>query len=165
MIARPELLHGHRAQFIGAVQRIMTSSALLRAYSHKGLRIRVLVVTVQNIRLEQRILLYVFVGAFPTYNISDLKAFTFQTFADIEAEDGRRLVRVLHGQLSRYVKENTAPPSVKGGNGRRFRRSDLDAWISAGGILAFKKVEGADANFKSIPRAEDESQIRRQRGF
>jgi hypothetical protein len=32
--------------------------------------------------------LYVFVGAFPTYNISDLKAFTFQTFADIEAEDG-----------------------------------------------------------------------------
>jgi hypothetical protein len=26
------------------------------------------------------------VGAFPTYNISDLKAFTFQTFADIEAE-------------------------------------------------------------------------------
>jgi len=51
------------------------------------------------------------VGAFPTYNISDLKAFTFPTFADIEAEDGRRLVRVLHGQLSRYVKENTAPPA------------------------------------------------------
>jgi len=63
------------------------------------------------------------VGAFPTYNISDLKAFTFQTFADIEAEDGRRLVRVLHGQLSRYVKENTAPPSVKVGNGRRFHRT------------------------------------------
>src|ERR1700730_11959861 len=94
------------------------------------------------------ILLCVFVGAFPTYNISDLKAFTFQTFADIEAEDGRRLVRVLHGQLSRYVKENTAPPSVKVGNGRRFHRSDLDAWIRAGGILAFKKAEGADANFK-----------------
>jgi hypothetical protein len=92
--------------------------------------------------------LYVFVGAFPTYNISDLKAFTFQTFADIEAEDGRRLVRVLHGQLSRYVKENTAPPSVKVGNSRRFHRSDLDAWIRAGGILAFKKAEGADANFK-----------------
>ena len=92
--------------------------------------------------------MYVFVGAFPTYNISDLKAFTFQTFADIEAEDGRRLVRVLHGQLSRYVKENTASPSVKVGNGRRFHRSDLDAWIRAGGILAFKKAEGADANFK-----------------
>jgi hypothetical protein len=82
------------------------------------------------------------VGAFPTYNISDLKAFTFQTFADIEAEDGRRLVRVLHGQISRYVKENTAPPSVKVGNGRCFPRSDLDAWIRAGGILAFKKAEG-----------------------
>jgi hypothetical protein len=54
------------------------------------------------------------VGAFPTYNISDLKAFTFQTFADIEAEDGRRLVRVLHGQLRRYVKENTAPPKREG---------------------------------------------------
>lgn len=50
--------------------------------------------------------------------------------------------------LSRYVKENTAPPSVKVGNGRRFHRSDLDAWIRAGGILAFKKAEGADANFK-----------------
>ena len=47
--------------------------------------------------------------------------------------------------LSRYVKENTAPPSVKVGNGRRFHRSDLDAWIRAGGILAFKKAEGAEA--------------------
>jgi hypothetical protein len=54
---------------------------------------------------------------------------------------------------------------VKVGNGRRFHRSDLDAWIRAGGILAFKKAEGADANFKIKPRAEDESQIRRQRGF
>jgi hypothetical protein len=35
-------------------------------------------------------------------NISDLKAFTFQTFADIEAEDGRRLVRVLHGSLNQH---------------------------------------------------------------
>src|ERR1700676_1244248 len=50
--------------------------------------------------------------------------------------------------LSRYVEERTAPPSVKVGNGRRFHRSDLDAWIRAGGILAFKKAEGADANFK-----------------
>ena len=50
--------------------------------------------------------------------------------------------------LSRYVKENTAPPSVKIGKGRRFHRSDLDAWIRAGGILAFKKAEGADDNFK-----------------
>jgi len=37
---------------------------------------------------------------------------------------------------------------VKVGNGRRFHRSDLDAWIRVGGILAFKKAEGADANFK-----------------
>jgi excisionase family DNA binding protein len=44
--------------------------------------------------------------------------------------------------LSRYVKENTAPPSVKVGKGRRFHRSDLDAWITAGGILAFKRAEG-----------------------
>jgi hypothetical protein len=35
-------------------------------------------------------------------NISDLKAFTFQTFADTEAEDGRRLVRVLHGSLNQH---------------------------------------------------------------
>jgi excisionase family DNA binding protein len=44
--------------------------------------------------------------------------------------------------LSRYVKENTAPPSVKIGKGRRFHRSDLDAWIRGGGILAFKRAEG-----------------------
>jgi excisionase family DNA binding protein len=48
--------------------------------------------------------------------------------------------------LSRYVKENTAPPSVKIGNGRRFNRNDLDSWIRAGGILAFKKAGGASAN-------------------
>src|SRR5580704_713862 len=42
--------------------------------------------------------------------------------------------------LSRYVKERIAPASVKVGNGRRFHRSDLDAWIRAGGIFAFKKV-------------------------
>jgi len=48
--------------------------------------------------------------------------------------------------LSRYVKEQTAPSSVKVGNGRRFHRSDLDAWIRAGGILAFKKIEGSNAN-------------------
>jgi excisionase family DNA binding protein len=43
--------------------------------------------------------------------------------------------------LSRYVKERTAPPSVKVGNGRRFHRNDLDAWIRAGGTFAFKKAE------------------------
>jgi excisionase family DNA binding protein len=48
--------------------------------------------------------------------------------------------------LSRYVKEKTAPPSVKIGNGRRFHRNDLDARVRAGGILAFKKAEGANAN-------------------
>lgn len=48
--------------------------------------------------------------------------------------------------LSRYVKERTAPSSVKVGNGRRFHRSDLDAWIRAGGILAFKKAEDANVN-------------------
>jgi hypothetical protein len=35
-------------------------------------------------------------------NISDLRAFTFQTFADIGAEDGRGLVRVLHGSLNQH---------------------------------------------------------------
>jgi hypothetical protein len=34
-------------------------------------------------------------------DISDLKVFTFQTFADIEVE-GRRLVRVLHGSLNQH---------------------------------------------------------------
>jgi excisionase family DNA binding protein len=43
--------------------------------------------------------------------------------------------------LSRYVKENIAPRSVKIGKGRRFHRSDLDACIRAGGILAFKRAE------------------------
>jgi excisionase family DNA binding protein len=43
--------------------------------------------------------------------------------------------------LSRYVKEQTAPPSVKVGNGRRFHRNDLDAWVRAGGVLAFKEAE------------------------
>jgi excisionase family DNA binding protein len=43
--------------------------------------------------------------------------------------------------LSRYVKEGIAPASVKVGNGRRFHRNDLDAWIRAGGIFAFKKAE------------------------
>jgi excisionase family DNA binding protein len=54
--------------------------------------------------------------------------------------------------LSRYVKEQTAPPSVKVGNGRRFHRSDLDAWIRAGGVLAFKKAEvaGTDSSKESV---------------
>jgi excisionase family DNA binding protein len=43
--------------------------------------------------------------------------------------------------LSRYVKEQTAPPSVKIGNGRRFHRNDLDAWIKAGGVLTFMKPQ------------------------
>lgn len=43
--------------------------------------------------------------------------------------------------LSRYVKEQTAPLSVKIGNGRRFHRNDLDAWIKAGGVLAFGKPQ------------------------
>jgi excisionase family DNA binding protein len=48
--------------------------------------------------------------------------------------------------LSRYVKERTAPPSVKVGNGPRFNRNDLDAWISACGTFAFKKVEDPNAD-------------------
>jgi hypothetical protein len=43
-------------------------------------------------------------------------------------------------------KKKRRPPSVKVGNGRRFNRNDLDAWVRAGGILAFKKAEGASAN-------------------
>jgi len=36
-------------------------------------------------------------------NIGDLKVWSFQTFADIEVEDGcRRLVRVLHGSLKQH---------------------------------------------------------------
>ena len=56
--------------------------------------------------------------------------------------------------LSRYVKEQTAPPSVKVGNGRRFHRSDLDAWIRAGGIFAFKNAESANADPHKSPYHE-----------
>jgi hypothetical protein len=35
-------------------------------------------------------------------NVSDLKAFSFQTFADVEVEDSRRLVRVLHGSFNQH---------------------------------------------------------------
>ena len=41
--------------------------------------------------------------------------------------------------LSRYVKERTAPASVKVGNGRRFHRNDLGAWVMAGGVLASRR--------------------------
>jgi RepB DNA-primase from phage plasmid len=34
--------------------------------------------------------------------VSDLKVFSFQAFADVEAEDGRSLVRVLHGSLNQH---------------------------------------------------------------
>jgi excisionase family DNA binding protein len=53
--------------------------------------------------------------------------------------------------LSRYVKEQIAPKSVKVGRGRRFHRNDLDAWIRAGGVLAFKNAESNSAtpNYKS----------------
>ncbi len=47
--------------------------------------------------------------------------------------------------LSRYVKEHTAPSSVKIGNGRRFHRSDLDAWVRAGGVLAFETEDSSAA--------------------
>ena len=46
--------------------------------------------------------------------------------------------------LSRYVKEKMAPVSVKVGKGRRFHRNDLDAWVRAGGILAFKNMDSAN---------------------
>jgi excisionase family DNA binding protein len=48
--------------------------------------------------------------------------------------------------LSRYVKDQTAPARVKIGNRRRFHRADLDAWITAGAILAFKKLDDTNAN-------------------
>ncbi len=38
--------------------------------------------------------------------------------------------------LSRFVKEGTAPKSVKISAGRRFHRDDLDAWVRAGGVFA-----------------------------
>ena len=47
--------------------------------------------------------------------------------------------------LSRYVKEQIAPKSVKVGRGRRFHRSDLDDWIRAGGVLAFRKAASDSA--------------------
>ena len=44
-----------------------------------------------------------------------------------------------------------------------FHRSDLDAWIRAGGVLAFKRAEGANAN--QTPRAEDEIPIQDSLSF
>jgi hypothetical protein len=41
-------------------------------------------------------------------NISDLKVFTFQTFADTAVEDSRRLVRVLHGSLNQHFETLSA---------------------------------------------------------
>ena len=61
-----------------------------------------------------------------------------RTWFDLQ---GAAAYLALSEQISRYVKERTAPPSVKVGNGRRFHRNDLDAWIRAGGIFAFKKAE------------------------
>ena len=61
-----------------------------------------------------------------------------RTWFDLQAA---AYLAVSEQTLSRYVKENTAPASVKVGNGRCFHRSDLDACIRAGGILAFKTVE------------------------
>jgi excisionase family DNA binding protein len=46
--------------------------------------------------------------------------------------------------LSRYVKERTAPASVKVGKGRRFHRNDLDSWVRAGGVFAFNRVQPPD---------------------
>jgi hypothetical protein len=66
---------------------------------------------------------------------------------------------VLDGSLSRYVKENTAPPSVKVGNRRRFHRSDLDAWIRRAASWLSRRRKMQMLISKSIPRAEDESQI------
>ena len=56
--------------------------------------------------------------------------------------------------LSRYVKEKTAPPSVKVGNGRRFHRNDLDAWVRAGGILVSRRRKVQTPIKKSNPRTE-----------
>jgi RepB DNA-primase from phage plasmid len=47
--------------------------------------------------------------------ISDLKAFTFQTFADVETGDGRRLVRVLHGSLNQHFDTLSALNAVGAG--------------------------------------------------
>jgi excisionase family DNA binding protein len=47
--------------------------------------------------------------------------------------------------LSRYVKEQIAPKSVKVGKGRRFHRNDLDDWVKAGGVLAFGNADSDSA--------------------
>src|SRR5882762_4625234 len=40
--------------------------------------------------------------------------------------------------LCNYVMQGVGPKSCKIGNGRRFNRADLDAWILAGGIYSHK---------------------------
>ena len=63
--------------------------------------------------------------------------------------------------LSRYVKERTAPASVKIGNGRRFHRRDLDAWIRGGGVFAFKQV-GEATNDHQLWRSRVGTSVRAQ---
>ncbi len=78
------------------------------------------------------------------------KEFNAREFAELgeprtwfDLQGAAAYLAVSEQTLSRYVKEQTAPASVKVGNGRRFHRNDLDAWVRAGGVLAFKKVQSS----------------------
>jgi len=74
------------------------------------------------------------------FNVREFTRFgELRTWFDLQGAAAH--LAVSEQTISRYVKEKIAPPSVKVGNGRRFHRNDLDAWIRAGGILAFKKVD------------------------
>lgn len=84
------------------------------------------------------------------------KEFNARTFAKLgeprtwfDLQGAAAYLAVGEQTLSRYVKEQIAPTSVKVGSGRRFHRSDLDTWIRAGGVLAFKKTEEATPDMKS----------------
>jgi excisionase family DNA binding protein len=53
------------------------------------------------------------------------------------AQQAADFLCVAEPTLARYTKEGTAPESVRIGNGRRFHRDALNAWIRNGGIHAF----------------------------
>lgn len=59
----------------------------------------------------------------------------------LNQEDAAAYLTLTSSTLSGYEKRGVAPKSVKIGGGRRYNVADLDAWVRAGGILAFQRSE------------------------
>lgn len=58
----------------------------------------------------------------------------------LSSQQAARYAGYSEGAWAGFVRARIAPPSVLcGRNARRFRRTDIDAWIAAGGPAAFRK--------------------------